>query len=317
MNYEFETTEEYGYLISSIFGKKLCLYKEEDYNSLKQCENLEEFSIKLMKNYKFITEDMELTKNEIKKRLNMTLFYEYKSCLKSCQTDLLEIILNYWIGSHKIHNFFFLLQSKIADPDLEKSFEKIEIGHFDALKTLKFCKDMHDVRIYCVENSFLRNYFYKLKWATEFKDNDFQNSQALFLKYLMEDTFLQLKNREIFMKEILKTEADRYIVDLTINTLNIKTDRKALFPAITNFDGRTIDSFIKAETIEDVGRFKSTDFIEKELERYRESFNIHNDVTCVYSYLKLKEQEIKNILWIIECVLQDRRSELENIFGNK
>lgn len=315
MNYQFECTENYGYLISSIFGKELSLYKEEDYNSLKQCENIEEFSIKLMKNYKFITEDMELTKNEIRKRLNKTILQEYNSCMSFCNDNTLKILLDYWIENHMIHNFFFLLQSKMGDTELEKSYNKIEIGDFNALKTLKFCKDMHDVRMFCVENSFLKKYFYRVKWATDFKDNDFQKYQALFLKYLIEDTYESLKDTDIFMKEILRVEADRYILDMTINTLNTNTDRKSLFPNITSFDGKTIELFIKAETLDDIVNFKYSDFMERELEKYKESFRIHNDVTCVYAYLKLKEQEVKNILWIIECVLQNRRSELENIFN--
>jgi V-type H+-transporting ATPase subunit d len=326
MNYQFNCTENYGYLISKVYGKELLLLTEQDYKTLNQCENIEEFCIKLSRTYRYISEDMDHTKNELKRRLNKTLIDEYNECKKE-NDSLLSVILDYYIENHEIHNFFFLLQSKHNDPDLDKAFQKIEIGNFDALKTLKFCKDMHDVQKYCVENSFLKKYFYKVKWAPEFKDNDFQKYQALFLKYHVEDAYTNLSQYGLFIQDILKTEADRYIIDLTINTINSKEivgpERKKLFPRIYSLDTKTVDELSNSESIDDIKSTLNdkynfnkdiyTELISRELKKYSESFKIHNDISCVYSYLRLREQEIKNILWIVECVLQDRRQEIDHL----
>lgn len=317
---------KYGFVVSEINGKANILFREADYNSLKQCEDIEEITIKLMKNYKYISEDMEKSKMEIKKRLTKTLIDEFNSFLYN-EDPVLKIIMDYYIDYHKIHNFFMLLQSKSVDPELEKSFSKIEIGDFDALKTLKFSKDMNDVQKFCVENSFLKKYYYRLKWQPEFKDNNFQISQALFFKYHIEETYEKLQDYELFIGDIFKVEADRYIIDLTLNTLGSEElkgkERRCLYPKIYSMDESTVEALADVDNPEDLKNIVTTKYnfkgdlfsglIQREIDIYNESFRIFNDISCVYAYFKLKEQEIRNILWIIECVSMDRRENIDNI----
>ncbi|KAF9761643.1 V-type proton ATPase subunit d [Nosema granulosis] len=317
---------KYGYVVSEINGKANVLLGEADYNSLKQCENTEEIAIKLMKNYKYISEDMEMSKNEIKKRLTKTLIDEFNSFVY-IDDPVLNIIMDYYIDFHKIHNFFMLLQSKAVDPELDKAFSKIEIGDFDALKTLKFSKDMNDVQKYCVENSFLKKYYYRIKWQPEFKDNNFQLSQALFFKYHIEETYCKLEKHDLFIGDIFKVEADRYIVDLTLNTFcseDIKgRERRKLYPKIYTMDEATVEALSEVDSQEDLKNIVSSKYnfrgdlfsglIQREIDIYNESFKMFNDISCMYAYFKLKEQEIRNILWIIECVSMNRRETIDNI----
>ncbi|EOB14905.1 vacuolar proton pump subunit d 2 [Nosema bombycis CQ1] len=326
MHETYNNMLKYGYVVSEINGKANCLLTETEYNSLKQCENTEEIAIKLMKYYKHITEDMEMSRVEIRKRLTMTIMDEFNSFLYN-EDHILNIILNYYIDYHKIHNFFMLLQSKAVDPELEKSFAKIELGDFDALKTLKFSKDMNDVRKFCVENSFLKKYYYRLEWQTEFKNNNFQLAQALFFKYHIEETYDKLKDYDLFIGEIFKVEADRYIIDLTLNTFKSEdirgAARKKLYPLIYSMDETTVDALSEVDNHEDLRsivmnkyNFKDdifTGLIHREMEIYNESFRVFNDISCVYAYFKLKEQEIRNILWIMECVSMGRRENIDNI----
>jgi len=52
-------------------------------------------------------------------------------------------------------------------------------------------------------------------------------------------------------------------------------------------------------------------FFEYEVKLNIESFEEQFSYACFYSYFKLKEQEIRNILWIAECIFQNQPDELE------
>jgi V-type H+-transporting ATPase subunit d len=51
-------------------------------------------------------------------------------------------------------------------------------------------------------------------------------------------------------------------------------------------------------------------FFEKEVQLNIESFERQFSYAAFYSYFKLKEQEVRNILWISECILQQQPEEI-------
>lgn len=51
-------------------------------------------------------------------------------------------------------------------------------------------------------------------------------------------------------------------------------------------------------------------FFEHEVGLNLQSFSHQFQYSVFYSYFKLKEQEIRNIVWIAECILQDHRAEI-------
>lgn len=326
MERQFSNAEKYGYIISEINGRKEDLLREEDYNMLKRCDSLEEMAIKLSRTYHELSEGVAYTKPEFKRHLLESLKKEF-SHYSDVQDGDMRLILDYYIDFHKIQNFFFLLQCKLQDPNLEKSFEKIEIGDFNALRTIKFSKDMDDVQKYCMENSFLKR-FGSVRFEKDFAANNFQVLQALFFKLHIEETHRSLSDGMEHMREILQLEGDRQIIEITVNTLGSKEmlgkRRTSLFPEVCSMDLKTRELLSHVETYEDMKAVLNTryDFdtdissvlIRSELSKHYESFGLYGDLSCVYSYFRIKEQEIKNILWIAECIIQNRRGAMDHIF---
>jgi len=53
-------------------------------------------------------------------------------------------------------------------------------------------------------------------------------------------------------------------------------------------------------------------FFEREVHLNKRSFEQQFHYGQFYSYLKLKEQEIRNIVWIAECIAQNQKERINN-----
>jgi len=138
------------------------------------------------------------------------------------------------------------------------------------------------------------------------------------------------------MHELLSFEADRRSINITLNSFgtDLSTDdRSALYPnfgllfpegaqALSRADDAEkvrlavehieiyrklfIDAGLKEDkTLED-------SLFEHEVQLNLRSFQFQYSYAIFYSYFRLKEQEIRNIVWIAECILQGAKAKINN-----
>mmetsp|Transcript_11305 Transcript_11305/g.10819 ORF Transcript_11305/g.10819 Transcript_11305/m.10819 type:complete len:382 (-) Transcript_11305:241-1386(-) len=141
------------------------------------------------------------------------------------------------------------------------------------------------------------------------------------------------------MGEILRSRADAISINITLNSFGTPlnepamrgTDRKRLYPAtghmypagssllneVTNEEelGHVLDLFPQYASIWNVhssGASKSIDdaFYEKDVQTLELAFESQMHFAVFYAYVKLKEQEIRNLVWISECILQQQKDEI-------
>lgn len=145
----------------------------------------------------------------------------------------------------------------------------------------------------------------------------------------------------VVMGEILKARADQRAINITLNSFGTPlnepsmrtSDRKRLYPSIgflypAGIDkladvadeaalGGALDYHPTYREIWAVHQNESMDdrsiddaFYEREVRMLELAFEGQMHFGIFYAYVKLKEQEIRNLVWISECIVQQQKDEI-------
>lgn len=168
--------------------------------------------------------------------------------------------------------------------------------------------------------------------------------KSSLIKYWIEDfaNFVEKLGGETaeIMGDILKVRADTNAINITLNSFGTPlnepamraSDRARLYPSLGHLYpagtamlvnvsdedelGRVLELFPQHSAIWNVhaagGADKSIDdaFYERDVQQLELAFESQMHFACFYAYVKLKEQEIRNLVWISECILQQQKDEI-------
>lgn len=168
--------------------------------------------------------------------------------------------------------------------------------------------------------------------------------KSSLLKFWIEDftQFVQKLGGDSasIMGDLLSIRADTNAINITLNSFNTPlndpvmrmSDRKRLYPAVGYLypAGTTMLADVASEeqlgsALEAFPQYasvwsaygngdgsKSIDdaFYERDVQNLELAFESQMHYAVFYAYVKLKEQEIRNLVWISECILQQQKDEI-------
>jgi len=168
--------------------------------------------------------------------------------------------------------------------------------------------------------------------------------KSSLIKYWLEDFYHFVEKLDgdtaTIMGDLLKVRADSNAINITLNSFGTplnepamrSSDRKRLYPAVGHLYpagtamlvdvadedelGRVLELFPQYSAIWNIHAYgngeKSIDdcFYERDVQMLELAFESQMHFAVFYAYVKLKEQEIRNLVWISECILQQQKDEI-------
>ncbi|TPX31522.1 hypothetical protein SmJEL517_g05138 [Synchytrium microbalum] len=333
---------EDGYLEGVIRGFRAGILSSSNYSNLIQCETLEDLKLQLAStDYgNFLqNEASPLATTTISDKCREKLVAEFEY-LRVNAVPPLSTFLDFITYGYMIDNVILLITGTLHERDTHELLERCHpLGMFDSIAALCVATNVAELFNTVLVETPLAPYFEKCLSAQDLDEMNIEIIRNTLYKAYLEDFHAYCEKlggatKEV-MGEILAFESDRRVINITINSFNTelsKDDRAKLLPISGKLYPDGLAKLARADDVDQVrlaldnypeyrdffniptGSDRSLEdrFFEHEVFLNKVSFHRQFHYGVFYSYLKLKEQEIRNIVWIAECIAQQQKDRISN-----
>ncbi|EJC97890.1 ATPase, V0 complex, subunit D [Fomitiporia mediterranea MF3/22] len=341
-----------GFLEGIVRGYKAGILTQGHYANLTQCETLEDFRMQLSStdygNF-LANEPLPISTSTINDKATQVLVDQF-NFLRNNAVEPLSTFLDYITYGYMIDNVVLLITGTLHERDTHELLERCHpLGVFDTMPALCVATNVEELYQSVLVETPLAPYFRGCLSAADLDDLNIEIIRNTLYKAYLED-FHRFCTEKIggptaeVMHRILEFEADRRTLSVTINSFNTelsKEQRARLFPAIGRLFPEGNNSLARADDLEQVRQvcdnvaeyrqfFEAASgssggggedsvaaqledrFIAYEVHLNKQAFLQQFQYGVFYSYLKLKEHEIRSITWIAECIAQDARDRIQD-----
>lgn len=339
---------DYGYVEGVVRGYRSGLLGSNQYVNLTQCDNLEDLKLQLSAtdygNF-LASHSGPLSTSIIQDNLSKKLFQQFQY-LKSHASGKLIKFLDYISYGYMIDNVSLMITGTLHERDRSEILSKCHpLGWFDTLPTLSIATDIESLYNTVLIDTPLAPFFKDCLTADDLDDLNIEIIRnRLYKNYL--ESFVNFVESEFtspdkeIMTNLLSFEADKRVINISLNSLNnpdlTAENKLSLFPSY----GRLYPAYharlsevddveqLKA-LVESIGEYKdlfsdSSDsnnggsknledwFYLLEMQYCRNAFTQQFTLSTIWAWLRSKEQEIRNVTWIAECIAQNQKNRIDN-----
>lgn len=334
---------DYGFIEGVVRGYRNGLLTANQYVNLTQCDTLQDLKLQLLAtDYgNFLSSQAgPLLTSIIQDRLLKKLYSEFQY-LRSQSLGKLARFLDYITYGYMIDNVLLMITGTLHDRDCAEILPKCHpLGWFDTLPTLLIATDIESLYNTVLIDTPLAPFFKDCLTVDDLDDLNIEIVRnRLYKNYL--EAFIAFVNAEFdgpdseIMTRLLNFEADKRVINIALNSLNnpdlSPEDKTSLFPQfgklypVYHAQLAAADDVEQIKTlVEDVGEYldlfsdsQGSRNIEDwfyllEMQYNKNAFTQQFTLLTVWAWLRCKEQEVRNVTWIAECIAQNQKNRIDN-----